>query len=161
MMAFMQYAMQIVFSFLMLSMMFIFLPRAAVSGDRIADVLETEATINDPQAPQAFPEPFAGRIEFRDVCFRYPGAQENVLCDITFTAEPGQTTAIIGSTGSGKSTVVNLIPRFYDVTDGAIYVDGMDIRQVAAERPARQNRLYPAKRDAVLRHDRKQPAVRR
>src|SRR5512136_2633678 len=130
MMAFMQYAMQIVFSFLMLSMMFIFLPRAAVSGDRIADVLETEIAINDPQAPKTFPDPFAGRVEFRDVGFRYPGAQENVLCGITFTAEPGQTTAIIGSTGCGKSTVINLIPRFYDVTDGAIYVDGMDIRQV-------------------------------
>jgi ATP-binding cassette, subfamily B, multidrug efflux pump len=130
MMAFMQYAMQIVFSFLMLSMMFIFLPRAAVSGDRIADVLEIETAINDPQTPKAFPEPFAGRVEFRDVGFRYPGAQENVLCGITFTAEPGQTTAIIGSTGCGKSTVINLIPRFYDVTDGAIYVDGMDIRQV-------------------------------
>jgi ATP-binding cassette subfamily B multidrug efflux pump len=130
MMAFMQYAMQIVFSFLMLSMVFIFLPRAAVSGDRIADVLETKIAINDPQAPQIFPEPFAGRVEFRDVGFRYPGAQENVLRGITFTAEPGQTTAIIGSTGCGKSTVINLIPRFYDVTDGAIYVGGMDIRQV-------------------------------
>jgi len=130
MMAFMQYAMQIVFSFLMLSMMFIFLPRAAVSGDRIADVLEIETAINDPQTPKAFPEPFAGRVEFRDVGFRYPGAQENVLCGITFTAEPGQTTAIIGSTGCGKSTVINLIPRFFDVTDGAIYVDGTDIREV-------------------------------
>lgn len=130
MMAFMQYAMQIIFSFMMLSMMFIFLPRAAVSGDRIADVLETEVAISDPPAPQTFPEPFAGRVEFRDVGFRYPGAQENVLCNITFTAEPGQTMAIIGSTGSGKSTVINLIPRFYDVSEGAIYVDGTDIRQV-------------------------------
>jgi len=130
MMAFMQYAMQIVFSFLMLSMMFIFLPRASVSGGRIADVLETETVINDAPVPQAFPEPFAGRVEFRDVGFRYPGAQENVLCGITFTAEPGQTTAIIGSTGCGKSTVINLIPRFYDVTSGAIYVEGVDIRQV-------------------------------
>jgi ATP-binding cassette subfamily B multidrug efflux pump len=130
MMAFMQYAMQIIFSFMMLSMMFIFLPRAAVSGDRIADVLETDIAINDPPAPKTFPEPFAGRVEFRDVGFRYPGAQENVLCNITFTAEPGQTTAIIGSTGCGKSTAINLIPRFYDVTEGAIYVGGMDIRQV-------------------------------
>ncbi len=130
MMAFLQYAMQIVFSFLMLSMMFIFLPRAAVSGGRIADVLETETAINDPAAPQSFQEPFTGQVEFRNVAFRYPGAQENVLCDITFTAEPGQTTAIIGSTGCGKSTVINLIPRFYDVTEGAIYVDGIDIRQV-------------------------------
>ncbi len=130
MMAFMQYAMQIVFAFLMLSMMFIFLPRASVSGGRIADVLETATVINDAPAPQSFPEPFAGRVEFRDVGFRYPGAQEDVLCGITFTAEPGQTTAIIGSTGCGKSTVVNLIPRFYDVTSGALYVDGVDIRQV-------------------------------
>jgi ATP-binding cassette subfamily B protein len=130
MMAFMQYAMQIVFSFLMLSMMFIFLPRASVSGGRIADVLETETVINDAPVPQSFPEPFAGRIEFRDVGFRYPDAQEDVLCGITFTAEPGQTTAIIGSTGCGKSTVINLIPRFFDVTGGAIYVDGVDIRQV-------------------------------
>ncbi len=130
MMAFMQYAMQIVMSFLMLSMMFIMLPRAAVSGDRIADVLETEPVIRDPETPQTFPTPFKGTVEFRDVGFRYPGADENVLCGITFTAQPGQTTAIIGSTGSGKSTVVNLIPRFYDVTEGAILVDGVDIRAV-------------------------------
>ena len=130
MMAFMQYAMQIVFAFLMLSMMFIFLPRAAVSGGRIADVLETETAINDPQDPQPFQEPFSGEIEFRNVSFRYPGAQDDVLHDISFTAEPGQTTAFIGSTGCGKSTVVNLIPRFYDVTEGAIYVDGTDIREV-------------------------------
>jgi ATP-binding cassette subfamily B protein len=130
MMAFMQYAMQIVFAFLMLSMMFIFLPRAAVSGGRIADVLEIENSVLDAPVTQAFPEPFSGRIEFRNVTFRYPDAPDDVLHDITFTAEPGQTTAIIGSTGSGKSTVVNLIPRFYDVTEGAIYVDGIDIRQV-------------------------------
>jgi ATP-binding cassette subfamily B multidrug efflux pump len=130
MMAFMQYAMQIFFAFMMLSMMFIFLPRASVSGGRIADVLETDITINDPQTPQLFPEPFAGRVEFRNVSFRYPGAEDDVLHNITFTAEPGQDTAIIGSTGCGKSTVINLIPRFYDVTEGAIYVDGTDIRQV-------------------------------
>lgn len=130
MMAFMQYAMQIVFAFLMLSMMVIFLPRASVSGGRIADVLETDTTINDPGEPQVFPEPFTGSVEFRDVSFRYPGAPDNVLCNISFTAEPGQTTAIIGSTGSGKSTVINLIPRFYDVTDGSILIDGIDIRQV-------------------------------
>jgi len=131
MMAFLQYAMQIVMSFLMLTMMFIMLPRAAVSGDRIADVLETEASIHDPAAPHTFPTPFKGTVEFRDVGFRYPGAEENVLCGITFTAQPGQTTAIVGSTGSGKSTVVNLIPRFYDVTEGAILIDGVDIRHVA------------------------------
>jgi ATP-binding cassette subfamily B multidrug efflux pump len=129
-MAFMQYAMQIVFAFLMMSMMFIFLPRAAVSGDRIADVIETELVITDPEDPKPFKEPFTGKIEFRDVSFRYPGALADVLHSINFTATPGQTTAFIGSTGCGKSTVVNLIPRFYDVTDGAVYLDGVDVRQV-------------------------------
>ena len=130
MMAFMQYAMQIVFAFLMMSMMFIFLPRAAVSGDRIADVLGTELVITDPKDPRQFTHPFSAEIEFRDVSFRYPDAPDDVLRHITFTARPGETTAFIGSTGSGKSTVVNLIPRFFDVTGGAIYVDGFDIRQV-------------------------------
>jgi ATP-binding cassette subfamily B protein len=130
MMAFLQYAMQIVFAFLMMSMLFIFLPRAAVSGGRIADVLGADLTINDPQNPKQFKDPFVSKIEFRNVSFRYPGAPENVLEDINFTAEPGETTAIIGSTGCGKSTVVNLITRFYDVTEGAIYMNGNDIREV-------------------------------
>lgn len=130
MMAFMQYAIQIVFSFLVMSMMFIFLPRASVSAGRIADVLETEPTIRDDSKPRTFPAPFKGTVEFRNVSFRYPGADEDVLHDLTFTAQPGQTTAIIGSTGSGKSTVVNLIPRFYDVTGGAILIDGTDVRAV-------------------------------
>ncbi len=130
MMAFMQYAMQIVFAFLMLAMMFIILPRASVSGDRIADVLETKPVINDPQIPSTFSEPFQGKVEFRNVSFRYPGAEEDVLHNVSFTAQPGQTTALIGTTGSGKSTIVSLIPRFYDVTDGAVYVDGTDIREV-------------------------------
>jgi ATP-binding cassette, subfamily B, multidrug efflux pump len=130
MMAFMQYSMQVVMSFLMLSMMFIFLPRASVSGARIADVLEVEPEIVDPVDPKHFPADSKGKVEFDHVSFRYPGAEEDVLHDINFTALPGQTTAIIGSTGSGKSTVVNLIPRFYDVTGGAILVDGIDIRQV-------------------------------
>jgi ATP-binding cassette subfamily B protein len=129
MMAFMQYAMQIVFAFLMMSMLFIFLPRAAVSGERIADVLDTEIEILDPEEPKEFPEPFQGRIEFKDVSFRYPDAEDNVIQDISFTAQPGQTTAFIGSTGCGKSTVINLIPRFYDVTEGRITIDGMDIRE--------------------------------
>ncbi len=131
MMAFLQYAMQVVFAFLMMSMMFIFLPRAAVSGDRIADVLETELVITDPEQPEQFREPFRGEIEFRDVSFRYPGALDDVLHNITFTAQPGQTTALIGSTGCGKSTLVNLIPRFYDVSAGAVYLDGVDVRQVS------------------------------
>jgi ATP-binding cassette subfamily B protein len=130
MMAFLQYAMQIVFAFLMMSMMFIFLPRAAVSGGRIADVLETEVSITDPEHPVELKQPLSGKIEFRDVTFRYPGAEENVLCNINFEARAGETTAIIGSTGSGKSTVVNLIPRFYDVTEGTITLDGVDIRQL-------------------------------
>ena len=130
MMAFMQYAMQIVFAFLMLAMMFIILPRAAVSGDRIADVLETKPVIIDPEVPNQFSEPFKGTVEFRNVSFRYPGAEEDVLHNISFTAQPGQTTALIGTTGSGKSTIVSLIPRFYDVTEGSVIVDGTDIREV-------------------------------
>lgn len=130
MMAFLQYAMQIVFAFLMMSMMFIFLPRAAVSGGRIADVLETEFTINDPQNPKAFNAQFNGQVEFRNVSFRYPDALDDVLHNITFTAQPGEMTAFIGSTGCGKSTVINLIPRFYDVTEGSIILDGVDIREV-------------------------------
>jgi len=131
MMAFMQYAMQIVMAFIMLALMFILLPRATVSADRIADVLETKPVITDPAQPQLFPADFKGKIEFRNVCFRYPGAEEDVLHNITFTAKPGQTTAFIGTTGSGKSTIVNLIPRFYDVSDGAILADGIDIRDVS------------------------------
>lgn len=130
MLVFMQYAMQVVMGFLMMSMMFVMLPRASVSADRIADVLETEPTIVDPVAPQRFRPDFSGVLEFRNVSFRYPGAEEDVLHGLNFTARPGQTTAFIGSTGSGKSTLVNLIPRFYDVTDGAILLDGVDIRTV-------------------------------
>ena len=130
MMAFMQYAMQIVMAFLMLAMMFIFLPRASVSGDRIADVLETDLSITDPDQPEKLVEPFKAIVDFKNVSFRYPGAEEDVLHNITFTAMPGQTTALIGTTGSGKSTVINLIPRFYDVTKGSITVGGVDIRQL-------------------------------
>ncbi|MDW8227877.1 MAG: ABC transporter ATP-binding protein, partial [Anaerolineales bacterium] len=133
MMAFLQYAMQIVFAFLMMSFMFIMLPRASVSAGRIAEVLETEISIRDPEAPRPFPEPFRPEVEFRNVSFRYPGAEENVLHNISFIARPGETTAIIGSTGSGKSTIISLIPRFYDVTEGAILVDGVDIRQVTQQ----------------------------
>lgn len=130
MMAFLQYAMQIVFSFLMMSMLFILLPRASVSAERIADVLETEPIITDPAAPVRLNGDFRGNVEFRHVSFRYPGADTDVLHDISFTARPGETTAFIGSTGSGKSTVVNLIPRFYDVTAGQILLDGVDVRHV-------------------------------
>ncbi len=130
MMAFMQYAMQIVFAFLMLTMMFIMIPRAFVAGNRIQEVLATEPVIKDPQEPEEFDKPFKGKVEFRNVSFRYPGAKKNVLQDISFTAESGQTTAFIGATGSGKSTVINLVPRFYEVTEGSILIDGVDIRDV-------------------------------
>jgi len=130
MIAFMQYALQVVMAFLMMSIMFIMIPRAAVSADRIADVLETESSIKDPNNPKNLPENDRARIEFRNVSFRYPGAENDILHDITFTAEPGTTTAFIGSTGSGKSTVVNLVPRFYDVTGGAVLINGVDIRDV-------------------------------
>mgnify|MGYP000162137843 CR=1 FL=1 len=130
MMAFMQYAMQIVMSFMMLSMMFIMLPRAAISANRIAEVLAAKETIKDPQNPMPY-KPKAkerGTVEFRDVCFRYPKADTDVLCHISFTAPAGKTTGIIGPTGAGKSTLINLIPRFYDVTAGSILIDGIDIR---------------------------------
>jgi len=130
MIAFMQYGMQIMFAFLFMSMLFIILPRASVSADRIAEVLDTEIHIHDSKTPKKFPEPFKGTVEFRNVSFRYPGADEDVLHGISFTAKPGQTTAFIGSTGSGKSTIISLLPRFYEVTGGAILVDGIDIREV-------------------------------
>jgi len=117
-------------SFLMLSIMFIILPRASISANRIAEVLDADISIKDPEKPKKFGEKVQWKIEFRHVSFRYPDAEEDVLHDISFTAFPGQTTAIIGSTGSGKSTVVNLIPRFYDVTDGELLIDGLDIREV-------------------------------
>lgn len=131
MMAFIQYAMQVIMSFLMIAMMFIFVPRAAVAAARIADVLETEPSIKDPAEPRRFDPDKRGLVEFKNVCFRYAGAEEDALHDISFTAKPGQTTAFIGSTGSGKSTVANLLLRFYDVTEGEILVDGADVRHVA------------------------------
>ncbi len=130
MMAFMQYAMQVVFAFLMLSMVFIVLPRADVSAHRVADVLETEITVLPPEQPKAFPEPFDPSIRFTNVSFRYPEAKEDMLHDINIDIAPGQTVGIMGTTGSGKTTLVNLIPRFYDVTEGSITIDGVDIRDV-------------------------------
>nr|WP_320023806.1 ABC transporter ATP-binding protein [uncultured Acetobacterium sp.] len=130
MMAFMQYAMQIMFSFLMMSMMFIMIPRAAVSGDRIQEVLAVEPSIVDPVSPQQLPKKADTNLVFDHVSFRYEGAEEDVLHDISFVANPGETTAFIGSTGSGKSTLINLIPRFFDVTAGSVQVDGIDVRQV-------------------------------
>ena len=143
--AFMQYSMQIFFSFMQLSMLFIFIPRAAVSGDRIADVLETPILIKDPQEPTELEEPVRGVVEFHDVDFRYPDAEEDVLHDISFRAEPGEVTAIIGSTGSGKSTLVKLLPRFFDVTKGAITLDGVDIRQLTQHELREQIGYAPQK----------------
>ncbi len=129
MMAFIQYAMQIMFSFVMVAMMFVMVPRAQASADRINEVLEMEPEIVDPKERKEFQEQ-KGFVEFKNVSFRYPGAEQPALCNISFKAEPGETTAIIGGTGSGKSTLINLIPRFYDVCEGNILVDGVDISQL-------------------------------
>lgn len=133
MLAFMQYAIQIIFAFLMLSMLFIMIPRASVSAKRIVEVLQTESSIKDPKRPKQFDENMKGTIEFKNVSFKYPGAEEYVLKDINFKVLPGQTVGIIGRTGSGKSTLVNLILRFYDVTEGQVLVDGVDVREVRQE----------------------------
>lgn len=130
MMAFIQYTMQIIMGFLMLCMLSIMLPRAAVAADRVEEVLASRTVIHDPKEAKAFTGEKKGHLVFDHVSFKYPGADENVIEDITFTAKPGETTAIIGSTGSGKSTLVNLIPRFYDVSEGSITLDGVDIREV-------------------------------
>jgi ATP-binding cassette subfamily B multidrug efflux pump len=130
MMAFMQYTMHVIMSFLMVSITFMMMPRAGVSAQRISDVIETEPSIKDPERPVKFNPRRQGYLEFQDVSFKYPGADEYVLRNISFSAIPGETIAIVGGTGSGKSTLVNLIPRFYDVTEGRIIIDGTDIREV-------------------------------
>lgn len=144
MMAYMQYVMQIIMSFLMLSMMFIMIPRASVSAERIADVLETEPSIQNQKRPRRM-ERCEGVLRFHHVSFRYPGAVEDVLHDIDFTARPGEITAFIGSTGSGKSTIINLIPRFYDVTEGSITLDGVDVRELELHDLRRQMGYVPQK----------------
>ena len=131
MMAFIQYTMQIVMAFLMISMISIILPRAAVSAKRINEVVDTEPSIRDKKETKPFNPEKKGLVEFKNVSFRYPDADTEILEDINFTAEPGKTTALIGSTGSGKSTVVNLIPRFYDVTGGELWVDGVNVKDVS------------------------------
>ncbi|PIS41382.1 MAG: multidrug ABC transporter ATP-binding protein [Candidatus Kerfeldbacteria bacterium CG08_land_8_20_14_0_20_42_7] len=133
MLAFMQYAVQAIFAFLLITIVFIMVPRAAVSVERIAKVLATEATITDPKNPIDVSRLHGGKIEFNHVTFSYAGADEPIVRDVSFTAVPGQTTAIIGSTGSGKSTLINLIPRFYDVTDGSVKIDGVDVRHMRME----------------------------
>ena len=130
MMAFIQYTMQIIMSFLVIGMMSVMIPRASVSAGRICEVIETEPTIEDPESAKEFSGNKKGVVEFKNVSFKYPDAEEEILSDISFTAKPGETTAFIGSTGSGKSTLINLIPRFFDVTEGQILVDGADIREV-------------------------------
>ena len=133
MMAFIQYTMQIIMGFLMLCMISVMLPRAAVAAERVDEVLTSKTIIKDPKQPKHLPKKTEGVLKFNHVSFKYPGADEDVLEDIDFTAHPGQTTAIIGSTGSGKSTLVNLIPRFYDVTEGSITLDGIDIREITQQ----------------------------
>jgi ATP-binding cassette subfamily B protein len=129
-MAFISYTMQIIMSFLMLSMLSIILPRASVSATRIMEVLNKKVSIEEPKSPAVFDRYKKGYVEFENVSFRYPKAEDDVLSNISFTAKPGETTAIIGSTGSGKSTLINLIPRFFDVTDGSVKVDGVDVRKI-------------------------------
>ncbi len=129
--ALMQYVMQTIFAFLMISMMFIMVPRAAVSGRRINEVLATEPTINEPESPTVLPERITGVVEFDNVSFGYLGSEQPVLSGISFFAQPGQTTAIIGGTGSGKSTILYLIPRLYDVSKGSVLIDGVNIRDIA------------------------------
>ena len=130
--AFLMYIMQILMSVMMATIMFVMVPRAAVSAGRIQEVLETEPSVEDPAVPAA-PSAAHGFVEFRDVEFRYPGAEDPVLRGISFSAGPGETTAIVGSTGSGKSTLINLVPRFYDVTAGSVLVDGVDVREMRQE----------------------------
>ncbi len=145
MMAFIQYTMQIVISFLIISMISIMLPRAAVSAKRINEVLETEPSIKDKEQTKKFIEEKKGYVEFKNVSFRYPDADTEILEDITFTAKPGETTALIGSTGSGKSTVVNLIPRFYDVTGGELLVDGVNVKDVSQKELRKRIGFVPQK----------------
>ena len=130
MMAFIQYTMQIIMSCLMICMISIMLPRAAVAAERVDEILTSKTAIADPEEPKHLPGNSKGEVEFEHVSFRYPGAEHDVLHDLNFVAKPGQTTAIIGSTGCGKSTLINLIPRFYDVTEGNIRVDGLDVREM-------------------------------
>lgn len=145
MMAFIQYTMQIIMSFLMICMISVMLPRAAVSAVRVDEVLRSSTLIHDPENPEALPQDGKGEVTFDHVSFRYPGAEEDVLHNLTFTAKPGETTAIIGSTGSGKTTLVNLIPRFYDVTEGQVLVDGKDVRSISQHELRGQLGFVPQK----------------
>lgn len=145
MMAFMQYSMQVIMSFLMMSMMFIMFPRASVSGNRISEVLHTEPSIKDPESPKEFNKNEIGYVEFKNVSFKYEGADEYVLENISFVAKPGQTTAFIGSTGSGKSTLIKLVPRFNDVTTGEVLVNGVNVKDVPISELQKQIGYVPQK----------------
>ena len=149
--AYLQYAMHVIMSFMFVTMIFVMIPRAAVSAKRVGEVIDTDISISDPEHPVMLPESSAlsedirGKVEFRNVAFAYPDAEEDALQNITFTAMPGKTTAIIGGTGCGKSTLVNLIPRFYDVTEGQLLVDGVDVRDMAQSDLRHRIGLVPQK----------------
>ncbi len=145
MIAFIQYTMQIIMSFLMLTMISVMLPRASVAAKRINEILTTKISINDPVKEEVIATDKKGLLEYKNVSFRYPNAEEDVLSDISFVAKPGETTAIIGSTGSGKSTLINLIPRFYDITEGSILLDGIDIRSMKQDTLRSKLGLVPQK----------------
>jgi len=145
MMAFMQYAMQIMFAFLMLSMLFVMIPRASVSAQRIAEVLDAVPSVRDPEKPKELSNNVKGMIEFRNVSFKYPGAEEYTLKDVSFKIMPGQMVGIIGRTGCGKSTVVNLLLRFYDATQGQVLIDGLDVREVKQEELRKRIGYVPQK----------------
>ncbi len=133
MMAYMQYAMQIIMSFLFIAFIFVMLPRAQVSSERIDEVLRTKNSIKEPETPRTFDENFTPELRFNKVAFRYKGAEEDALCDVSFVAKPGETTAIIGATGAGKTTLVNLVPRFYDVCEGSVELGGIDVRELRSQ----------------------------
>ena len=147
--AYLQYAMYVIMSFMFVTMIFVMIPRAAVSAKRVGEVIDTEISIKDPENPVSLPAPdemdssIRGRVEFKNVGFEYPDAEENALQDISFVAETGKTTAIIGGTGCGKSTLINLIPRFYDVTEGQVLVDGVDVRDMSQADLRRRIGLVP------------------
>ena len=154
MMAFIQYTMQIIMAFLMISMISVMLPRAAVSAGRIDEVIDTKPTILDPEKNRHFEPSKKGVLEFNNVSFRYPQADEDVLSNISFTAKPGETTAFIGSTGSGKTTLINLIPRFYDVTKGEILLDGVNVKDVSQHDLREKDRICTSKGCIILRYHR-------
>ena len=160
MMAFIQYAMQIIMAFLMITAMSIMLPRANVAALRIVEVLETENSLEEPENPVTPASDVKGTVEFDHVSFAYPDAGENVLTDISFKAEKGKTLAVIGSTGSGKSTLINLIPRFYDVTEGCVKVDGVDVRRMSQKRSQRPSGICSAEGRSFLRNHRFQYPLR-